>query len=422
MSIQTRTVVFAIRHNEARVLDAVHRQMSGSAFADLGLAVVGLGTQYPAYLLPPGQLEALSRRFYPDSPAMSKVLSINRSAGIETRASIAPFDHAMHSGEETMSIADLHDVFMREGVPLAVSAAEKALAESGLDLASITHVVSATCTDSANPGFDHFVTKGLGITHPVEKVLLHGVGCSGGLAALRTAANLALGHAARRLPARVLCVTLEVNTPMARSELDRVHRSQETRIAACLFSDAATAVVLSNDVGLQVTPVYELLGWQHRIIPDTEQELGFDVEPSGWKAILTSRVPDVSAAAIVPTFNALLAALPPLPRGYAAAADFDWALHPGGPAILREAARVLGGGVTREQHLRASWDVYGSRGNSGSATIYSVLDRLRRVERERENGHGDGVERRDCAREYVVACAFGPGVAVEMCMLRRVVP
>jgi hypothetical protein len=28
----------------------------------------------------------------------------------------------------------------------------------------------------------------------LEKVLLHGVGCSGGLAALRTAANLALRH------------------------------------------------------------------------------------------------------------------------------------------------------------------------------------------------------------------------------------
>jgi type III polyketide synthase len=28
-------------------------------------------------------------------------------------------------------------------------------------------------------------------------------------------------------------------------------------------------------------PVYELLGWEHRIIPDTEEDLGFDVDPAG---------------------------------------------------------------------------------------------------------------------------------------------
>lgn len=212
---------------------------------------------------------------------MAKVLSINRAAGIESRASIAPPDDPMYNQQNAPSIADLHKIFILEGVPLAISAAKKAIKESALELDRITHVVSATCTDSANPGFDHSVVKGLGITHRVEKVLLHGVGCSGGLAALRTAANLALGHTARGLPARVLCVALEVNTPMVRSELDSIQESQQVRIAACLFSDAATAVVLSNGIGEQAEPVYELLGWDHRIIPDTESELGFDVDPAG---------------------------------------------------------------------------------------------------------------------------------------------
>ncbi|UNI24958.1 hypothetical protein JDV02_010672 [Purpureocillium takamizusanense] len=368
--------------------------------------------------------------------SMAKVMAINRAAGLETRASIAPPDDLIYNQQTAPSIADLHRIFMSKGVPLAVRAAKKAIRESTLPPTSITHIVSATCTDSANPGFDHFVARGLGIVHrPVEKVLLHGVGCSGGLAALRTAAGLALGHAARGLPARVLCVTLEVNTPMVRSELDSVQRDGEVRIAACLFSDGATAVVLSNGVGEQQAaqePVYELLGWEHRIIPDTEDEIGFHVDPAGWKAVLTPRVPEVTAAAILPTFNDLLAALlPQLPPGYQTPADFDWALHPGGLAILLNAQRALG--ITRE-HLRASYDVYATRGNSGSATVYSVLDRLRGG-RERQNGtaQDDGDDDDDDAqkgaqdggeglREYVVACAFGPGVAIEMCVLRRRMP
>jgi type III polyketide synthase len=142
-------------------------------------------------------------------------------------------------------------------------------------------MVSTTCTNSANPGYDHFVAKGLGLTNQVEKVLLHGVGCSGGLAALRTAANLCLGHAMRGRPARILVVALEVSTSMVRSELDSINELQETRIGLVLFSDCASAVVLSNGIGEQREPVYQLLGWNHRIIPDTEEDLGFDVDPAG---------------------------------------------------------------------------------------------------------------------------------------------
>lgn len=36
---------------------------------DLGLSILGLGTQYPPHSLKPDALEVLSKRFYPDSPA-----------------------------------------------------------------------------------------------------------------------------------------------------------------------------------------------------------------------------------------------------------------------------------------------------------------------------------------------------------------
>ncbi len=212
---------------------------------------------------------------------MSKVLSINRLTGIDARSSIGTPDHPLVNQEKAPSIAELNKVFFEEGIPLAVQAAERAIAEARIDLSQITHVVSATCTNSANPGFDHFVVKGLGITHQVEKVLLHGIGCSGGLAALRTAANLALGHAMRGKPARILMVTLELSTMMVRSELDSINELQETRIGVALFSDCGSAAVLSNGIGESAEPIYELLGWDHRIIPDTEPDLGFDVDPIG---------------------------------------------------------------------------------------------------------------------------------------------
>jgi len=212
---------------------------------------------------------------------MNKVLAINLYTGIDARSSVGDENHPLVNDAKAPSIGELHKMFMAEGIPLAVAAAQKAIAEARIDLGQITHIVSTTCTDSANPGFDHFVAKGLGITHQVEKVLLHGIGCSGGLAALRTAANLALGHKMRNKPAQILVVALEVSTPMVRSELDSIHETQETRIGAVLFSDCASAVVLSNGIGEAAEPVYELLGWSHKVIPDTEYDLGFDVDPIG---------------------------------------------------------------------------------------------------------------------------------------------
>ncbi|KAL5888522.1 hypothetical protein ACKVWC_003785 [Pyricularia oryzae] len=385
---------------------------------ELGLSILGVGSQYPPYALKPDAVETLAKRFYPESPAMSKVLAINRYTGIDARSSIGDPEHPIVNDAVAPSISELHKVFMSDGVPLAVSAARKAFEDAGMTdpaaaAASITHVVSTTCTDSANPGYDHFVARELGLSDSVEKVLLHGVGCSGGLAALRTAANLALGHAMRGLPARILVMALEVSTTFVRSELDSINAEQNTRIGVCLFSDCASAVVLSNGVGHGLDakePAYELLGWQNMTIPDTELDLGFDVDPVGWKVVLTPRVPQLTTSALESSFTSLMASLPPLPPNYAKPSDFDWAMHPGGATILTGAEKAMG--ITPE-HMRASYSTYMNHGNSSSATIFSVLDCLRQKEMDALTPGGRE------PTDYVVGCAFGPGITVETCMLRR---
>ncbi|RNJ56213.1 t3pks protein [Verticillium nonalfalfae] len=377
---------------------------SPNTFGDLGLSIIGVGTQYPPHALDQNCLDVLAARFYPESPAMKKVLSINRFTGIDTRSSIGTPDHPIVNRKQAPSITDLHEVFVSEGIPLSVSAGRKALDEAGIDPAQITHIVATTCTDSANPGFDHYVAKQLGITHNVEKVLLHGIGCSGGLATLRTAANLALGHTARCRPARVLCLALEVSTTMVRSEMDSINESQETRIGIALFSDCGSAVVLSNGIGPPTEPVYDLLGWEHRIIPDSDRDLGFDVD-----VVLSPRVPTLASSVMAPTFADLLASVPSLPAAYRKADDFDWAMHPGGATILTGAEKAMG--ITSE-HMRASYDTYINHGNSSSATIFSVLDRLRSKDM-------DALAPGGRVRDFVVGCAFGPGITAEMCMLKR---
>lgn len=123
----------------------------------------------------------------------------------------------------------------------------------------------------------------------------------------------------------------------------------------------------------------------------------------GWKVNLTSRVPALSCTSVPPLFNSLIQRVPSFALGNASPTpqDFDWALHPGGAKVITGVQKLLS---LTPDHLRASYDVYRNHGNSSGATIFSVLDRLRHM--------GEG-------REHVAACAFGPGVTTEMCMLRR---
>lgn len=118
---------------------------------------------------------------------------------------------------------------------------------------------------------------------------------------------------------------------------------------------------------------------------------------------MTSRVPKLAADAVSPAFQSLVKSLPELNASgkTPTAADFDWALHPGGSTIITGVEKAMN--LTPE-HLRASYEIYMNYGNSSSATIMAVMDRLRNLDEGKEN---------------VVACAFGPGIALEMMILRR---
>ena len=107
-----------------------------------------------------------------------------------------------------------------------------------------------------------------------------------------------------------------------------------------------------------------------------------------------------------PGFNELVDSIPQLHRDgkILSATDFDWALHPGGSLIITGVQSAM---CLEEHHLRASYEIYMEHGNSSSATIISVMDRLRQPRHAK------------VGKDNVVACAFGPGINMEFMALKR---
>ncbi|KAJ5776518.1 uncharacterized protein N7511_001529 [Penicillium nucicola] len=383
------------------------------------LYITGLGSQYPPYSLAPESLDELAERFSDTtSPGIKKLLQINRSTGIETRSAIHSYENGFATQEERPSVQEVDEFFRQAGVNLTVQACQKALQEACIVPSDITHTIGVTCTNHGSPGYDLLVARQLGLPADVDRTLLQGVGCAGGLSIMRAAAQLASGASLRKRPARLLAFACELCTPNFRNELAHAENCadpDQVCIAAALFSDAAAAFVLINEYAMIMdepgTPVFELVEWGTSLIPDTIDQLSFYADKEGYRTVLSREVSTYAKNAIKPMFERLLPSYmeqnssPPGAGGEPlqtslGSSDFDWALHPGGQAIINGAQRVLS--LTDDQ-LQASREIYRTRGNSSSATILIVLDRLREIGR----------------REHVVATSFGPGMAIEMAMLRR---
>ena len=174
---------------------------------------------------------------------------------------------------------------------LTVQACKKALREWGGEYSEITHTIAVTCTNQGNPGYDLLVNRKLGLQPTVDRILLHGVGCAGGLAIMRAAAQIACGSTIRGRPARILAFACELCTPNVRFDLAEAVRCTDpakVSIAGALFSDAAAAFVLCNDYGMndEGDAIFQLLDWDNATIPDTVQHMAFYADPHGLSIIL----------------------------------------------------------------------------------------------------------------------------------------
>lgn len=210
------------------------------------------------------------------------MLYFSSKTKIQSRRTIFDFSKWTEDDVSPPTIDELSRIFRDVGVDLAASACVQAMQEARLSAADVTHVVAVTCTDQGNPGYDLLVCQKLQLNPGVQRVLLHGVGCAGGLSALRTAANIVAAESQKGRPARVLVMACELCSLFLRAELQAASQDDGLHIAPALFSDAAAAVVVCNELALEKQkPIYELKEWGSMIVPGTMEQMSYDVQSNG---------------------------------------------------------------------------------------------------------------------------------------------
>jgi alkylresorcinol/alkylpyrone synthase len=260
-----------------------------------------------------------------------------------------------------------------------------ALERSGIAPSDIGLVIGVSCTGLVLPSIDAELIPLIGLRPDVARLPITELGCGGGVAGLARGLDYLRAYPQRS----VLLFAVEI--PSLTFQPD--DHSVDNLVAALVFADGAGAVVLRAGEGL---PGWTLEHSGTVLVPEGARHLGYELRDGGLRVILSRELPDVVERHLrgaVETF---------LEEAGLRQADLDAvAAHPGGPRIVDAIERALD---LHPDALATSRSVFAGNGNASSAGIFFVLEELQRC-----GTHG-----------RVLAIAFGPGLSIELALLRLV--
>ncbi|HEY1376945.1 MAG TPA: type III polyketide synthase [Gemmataceae bacterium] len=365
----------------------------------MSFAIFGMGTALPPTRLSKADAERVARAMCCSTPEHAElVAALYRQAGIDSRHILFDepvvrdvLDGTRHTGSPYLPAGADNPgpptsvrmkTYEDHALPLARQAAAAALADAGLDPATVTHLVTVSCTGFAAPGVDVGLIKRLGLRPTTERTHVGFMGCHGALNGLR----VARGYADADPAARVLVCAVE---------LCSLHYhygwNPKRMVANALFADGAAAVVGGQSDGGEH---WRVAATGSCLFPDSEYAMTWSVGDHGFDMTLSTRVPNLIAANLRPWAERWLRQ-----QGLAVADIKSWAVHPGGPRVLTDVEAALG---LAPDMTAVSREVLGECGNMSSPTVLFLLDRLRR-------------------RGAPLPCAalgFGPGLVVEAALIR----
>lgn len=320
---------------------------------------------------------------------------IYKNSGIDTRHSVIPdFSDSSESNglffdSETQTLktpgtAERNDIYKREAGKLFTSLAQRVIDETpGLNAGSITHVITVSCTGFYAPGPDLDIVNTCRLDSSVQRYHIGFMGCYAAFPALRMAKTIIEADPT----ANVLVVAVELCTLHLKFNTDA-----DSLISTSVFADGGAAVLISGSAEKTLQSGYRIGELNTQLVTKGAGDMAWTIGNNGFDMVLSSYIPDILSSGIRELLNPILTK-----TDLSIQNIHNWAIHPGGRAILDKISTELD---LPEDSISPSREVLSKYGNMSSATILFVLDAWRKRASETE--------------QSVVAMAFGPGLTVEL--------
>ena len=281
-----------------------------------------------------------------------------------------------------------NDAWIRAGTDLGAEAVRDGLARAGLSPRDVDHLFFVTVTGLATPSLDAKLANRLGLPAHLKRTPVFGLGCLAGAAGL--------GRVSDTLRAFPGEVAVMLSVELCSLTLQREDVSVANIIASGIFGDGAAAVVLAG-AGRRGAPGPRVLATRSAFYPDTEWVMGWDLVDSGFKVVLSAKVPDVVRQNVRRDVDGFLR-----DQGLDRSRIRHWIAHTGGPKVLQafsEALELPAGALDR------SWRSLEEVGNLSSASVLFVLADLLESGEPRPGDLG-------------LLAAMGPGFSAELILLQ----
>ena len=284
-----------------------------------------------------------------------------------------------------------NDAWIQGAVELGERVVGDALAKAGLTPADVDQVFFVTVTGIATPSIDARLMNRLGFRADVKRSPLFGLGCVAGAAGIARAAD--------SLRAWPQGVSLLLAVELCSLTLQREDLSIPNLIASGLFGDGAACAVLvggeraEQDGGRGP----RVVDTRSVFYPDTERVMGWDVVDTGFKVVLSAKVPQLVREHVRGDVDGFLSA-----HGLSRSDVKHWVAHTGGPKVLDAFESSL---ELPTDALARSWASLKEVGNLSSASVLFVLSDMLESGEAREGDWG-------------LMHAMGPGFCAELVLLR----
>jgi alkylresorcinol/alkylpyrone synthase len=325
--------------------------------------------------------EEAARRIGETSGEARRVAAIAKGTKIRGRAVALPPDEIGRLG----SIEERNRIYQEVAPQIAAQAASGALARTPAK--QVGFLATSSCTGYMVPGLDVSLAQSLKLCPTASRLPITEAGCAGGVVAIARVADFLRVHP----EASGLAIAAEVCSLAFHSRRDPGNLT-----SALIFGDGAGAALMESggevDYGLEVVDSLSFL------IPDSQDALGFALTDQGFYPLLTR---DLAGLLPKPTLTAVTRLLSRHDLSLCDDVAY-WLVHPGGPKILEGIQQTFG---LSDHDLRWSWQSMQDFGNTSSAAIFDVLRRY--------------TEEREAPRGWGLVIAFGPGVSLELLLVRR---
>ncbi len=317
---------------------------------------------------------------------VERLEDLHRAVQVSGRHLALPLDG--YVGLDTF--ARCNDAWIDAAQELGEAALRDGLARAGLSPADVGHLFFVTVTGIATPSIDARLANRLRMKPSLKRTPIFGLGCVAGAAGTARAADYL-----RAYPAEVAVV---LSVELCSLTLQREDLSVPNIVASGLFGDGAAAVVLEGGARAAARPPRgpRALATRSVFYPDTERVMGWDVVDSGFKVVLSARVPEIVREHVRGDVDAFLGE-----HGLARRDIRHWIAHTGGPKVLQAFEGALD---LPEGALARSWRCLRDVGNLSSASVLFVLADLL-----------DAADAR--AGDLGLMIAMGPGFCSEIVLL-----